>query len=173
MKWMGIALVIIAGFAAGIWILGRRIPVQHVAARAAHFSRSPETIWETLTNLDAMPSWRSDLKGLKRLPDADGKPAWIETTRFGDLPLEVVESEPPRRLVTRISNPDLSFGGMWIFEIQPDSEGATLRITERGEIRSSLFRVMTRYFFGYTSTIETYLNNLAAKYGESATIHIQ
>ncbi len=46
---------------------------------------------------------------------------------------------------------------------------ATLRITERGEIRSAFFRFMARFIFGYTSTMETYLRDLGTKFGEVVT----
>ncbi len=114
-----------------------------------------------------MPSWRSELKGIKRLADRNGKPAWSENVgSFGEMPLQVEAFEPPRRLVTRIANPKLPFGGTWTFEIAPVEGGATLRITENGEIHPPLFRSMTRFLFGYTSTIEAYLKNLGRKFGE-------
>ena len=33
-----------------------------------------------------------------------------------------------------------------------------------------MFRFMARFFFGYTSSIEGYLNDLGAKFGEAVTI---
>ena len=137
----------------------------------AHFNQPPEKIWEAITDAEAMPAWRKDLKSVKRLPDRDGKPAWVETSGFGDMPLYVETSEPPRKLVTRIADPNLPFGGTWTYEIAPAAGGATLRITERGEIRSAFFRFMARFLFGYTSTMETYLRDLGVKFGENITVH--
>jgi hypothetical protein len=169
MKWILIVLGVLVGLAALMWVIGAMLPKDHVATRMARFSQPPEKIWEALTNAEAMPSWRKDLKSVKRLPDRDGKPAWVETSSFGDMPLYVETAEPPLKLVTRIADPDLPFGGTWTFEIAPADGGATLRITERGEIRNAFFRFMSRFVFGYTSTMETYLRDLGAKFGENTT----
>jgi hypothetical protein len=73
-------------------------------------------------------------------------------------------------LVTRIADPKLPFGGTWTFEIAPDSDGATLRITERGYVTNPFFRFMSRFVFSQTSTMETYLKSLAKKFGEEPGI---
>lgn len=170
MKWVLIVLGVLAGVFAGMWVIGALLPKEHVATRMARYKQPPERIWEAITNIDAMPAWRSELKGIKRLADKDGKPAWSENvSSFGEMRLQVEVFEPPRRLVTRIADPKLPFGGTWTFEITPIEGGATLRITENGEIRPALFRFMSRFFFGYTSTIEGYLKNLGRKFGEDVT----
>ena len=167
MKW---ALIIVGGLVGLIvlaWIVGALLPREHVASRMARYRQSPEAIWEAITNVEAMTKWRTELKSIERLPERDGKPAWSEDLgSSGKLPLEVTEWEPPRRMVTRITDDSLPFGGTWTYEIAPADGSATLRITERGFIKPALFRFMTRFFFGYTSTMETYLKNLGKKFGE-------
>ncbi len=127
MKWILIVLGILVGLVALMWLIGAMLPKEHVATRMARFNQPPEKIWEAITDAEAMPAWRKDLKSVKRLPDRDGKPAWVETSSFGDMPLYVETSEPPRKLVTRIADPNLPFGGTWTFEIAPAEGGATLR----------------------------------------------
>ena len=170
MKWVLIILGILVGFVALAWLVGAMLPKEHVATRMARYKQPPEKIWEAISNVEGMTAWRTELKGIERLPDKDGKPAWVEDLgNFGKMPLQVEVFEPPRRLVTRIADPKLPFGGTWTFEITPVEGGATLRITERGEIYSPFFRFMSRFFFGYTSTLETYLKNLGRKFGEDVT----
>ncbi len=70
------------------------------------------------------------------------------------------ESEPPRRLVTRITDKTLPFGGAWTFTLQPVDGGTKLTITENGEVYNPLFRVMSRFVFGHTATIDRYLGDL-------------
>jgi hypothetical protein len=84
--------------------------------------------------------------------------------------METVEMVPPQKLVTRIADPKLPFGGTWAFEIAPTAEGATLRITERGYVTNPFFRFMSRFVFGQTSTMESYLRSLAKKFGEEPQI---
>ena len=154
------------GIVALAWIIGALLPKTHSATRMARYNQPSEKIWAALTNIDTMPSWRTDLKSIKRLPDKDGLPAWVETSGFGEMPLYVELSDPTRRLVCRISDPKLPFGGTWTYVITPADGGSTLRITEDGEIRPALFRFMSRFLFGYTSTMETYLKNLGRHFGE-------
>lgn len=84
--------------------------------------------------------------------------------------METVEMLPPSRLVGRIADPKLPFGGTWTFEITPTPEGANLRITERGWVSNPMFRLLSRFVFGYTSTIDSYLRSLAKKFGEEPRI---
>jgi hypothetical protein len=170
MKWVGIVLGVLVGLVAVVWIIGALLPKGHVATRMARYKQPPEKVWEAITNVEGMKAWRSELKGVERMPGKNGKPAWVEDMgNFGKMPLEVEVLEPPRRLVTRIASTELPFGGTWTFEIAPAEEGATLRITETGEIYSPFFRFMSRFIFGYTSTLETYLKDLGRKFGEDVT----
>jgi hypothetical protein len=113
-----------------------------------------------LTDVERFPSWRQDVKRVRRLPDRDGKPAWVEEGRSGKMTFAVERVEPPRVLVTRIADPSLPFGGTWTLEITPAPEGARLRITEDGEIYNPLFRFMARFIFGYDGTIDGYFSAL-------------
>ena len=170
MKWLLIILGVLVALAALVWLICTTLPKDHVATLMARYNQPPEKIWEAITDAEAMPAWRKDLKSVKRLPNRDGKPAWVETSSFGDMPLYVETFEPTHKLVTRIADPNLPFGGTWTFEIAPAEGGTTLRITERGEVRSAFFRFMARFVFGYTATTETYLRDLGAKFGESVAV---
>jgi hypothetical protein len=116
-----------------------------------------------ITAVDAFPSWRSDVRRVERLPDRDGKPAWIEDGSSGRMTLAVERMEPPRVLVLRIADPDLPFGGTWTYEIAPHAAGCRVTITEHGEIYNPLFRVMARFLFGYEGTIAAYMTALEQK----------
>ena len=41
-------------------------------------------------------------------------------------------------------------------------------MTERGEVKHPLFRVISRFVIGHTRTIDGYLRDLAASFGEDA-----
>jgi uncharacterized protein YndB with AHSA1/START domain len=166
MKWVLIVLGVLLGLVAVMWVVGAMLPKEHVASRMARYRQPPEAIWQAITSVEEMPRWRSDLKAIQRLPEENGQAGWVERSSFGDLPLRVEESAAPRRLVLRIADPNLPFGGTWTYEIEPVEGGATLRITERGEIRAAFFRFMSRFIFGYTATMEQYLRNLGKKFAE-------
>jgi uncharacterized protein YndB with AHSA1/START domain len=153
-----------------VTVIGWLLPRDHVATRIGRYRQPPDAIWKAIADVEAMPSWREGLKSVQRLPDRNGFPAHIEVTSSGTIPMETVEMVPPQKLVTRIADPKLPFGGTWAFEIAPTAEGATLRITERGYVTKPFFRFMSRFVFGQTSTMESYLRSLAKKFGEEPQI---
>ena len=153
-----------------VTVIGWLLPRDHVATRIGRYRQPPETIWKAITDVDAIPSWREGLKSVEHLPDHNGLPAHLEITSDGKIPFETLEMTPPQKLVTRIADPKLPFGGTWTFEIAPVADGATLRITERGYVTNPFFRFMSRFVFSQTSTMETYLKSLAKKFGEEPRI---
>jgi hypothetical protein len=86
------------------------------------------------------------------------------------IPLQVTEAVPPRRLVTRIADPNLPWGGTWTTEITLTSGGSVVRITEDGYVNNPLFRFMARFIFGYASTLDSYMKSLGEKFGEQVTL---
>lgn len=166
MKWILWMLLALAGVLILITLVGWLLPKAHTVTREARFRQPPEVIWKTITDIDAMPSWRQGLKSVKRLPDKNGLPAWVETSDSGTIPFETVLSEPPAKLVVRIADPKLPFGGTWTYEITPDAGGSALRIREDGEVYNPVFRFLSRFVFGYSGTIDAYLKSVSKKFGE-------
>ena len=101
-------------------------------------------------------------------PAEPGIVRFREHMTSGAVVMEVVEAVPPQRFVTRIADPDQPFGGTWTFEIAPDPAGSRLTITERGEVYNPIFRFMSRFIFGYTATMESFLRALRARLGADA-----
>jgi hypothetical protein len=160
----------LASLAVLIAVIGALLPRDHVATRIGRYHQTPDAIWKAITDVDAMPSWRKGLKSVEHLPNSNGLPAHLEITSNGKIPFETVEMTPPQKLVTRIADPKLPFGGTWTFEIIPVADGATLRITERGYVTNPFFRFMSKFVFGQTSTMEAYLKSLAKKFGDGPRI---
>lgn len=173
MKWLLIAAPILVGLAAAIATVGLGgllLPVKHTASRAARFAAPPQTIWAIMTDFPNHPSWRPGLKTIARDPDISGHQVWRETDKHGNsIPMEMVTLDPPRRLVSRIADPKLPFGGTWAIDLTPSGEGTQVRITEDGEVYNPAFRYVSR-IIGYTGTMESYLRGLGTKLGETAEI---
>ena len=139
--------------------LGYALPVGHVATRDAQFAATPERVFDALTNVQEFPKWRSDVESVEVVSRAP-RLQWREQSGGDTVTFEVQERDQPRRLVTRIADRTLPFGGSWTFALQPDGSGTRLTITENGEVYNPLFRVMSRFVFGHTATIERYLDDL-------------
>ena len=172
MKWALRVLRIVVASIATVFLIGSLLPKQHTATRAARFRQQPETVWSAITDYSKFPEWRKGVTRVEALPSANGKPSWREFDKYGhSLPFEIVDSKPPQHLVTRIAGPNLPFGGTWNYELTPVADGSTvLRITENGEVRNVFFRFVSRFFMGYTKTMEDYLNALGEKFGEKTTV---
>lgn len=157
MRWVLVAggLLILAVSVA--LIVGWLLPEKHRATRDATLLASPDAVWALITDVEAFPSWRPDVKSVLRLPDRMGRATWIEEGSGGRVTFTIDESEPTRRLVVRIADRNLPFGGTWTYEIAPAAGGTLLTITEDGAIYNPLFRVMARFVFGYESTMAAYL----------------
>src|SRR5262249_30170136 len=93
-----------------------------------------------------------------------------KTFREDNVNYEVTESEAPRRMVTRIADKNLPYGGSWTYEIAPDAAGSSLRITEHRDVYNPFFRFVSRFVMGHTATIDGRLRDLAKQFGETPQI---
>ena len=159
--WIGavVAVVVLIVVVVGAAML----PKAHTASRTARVAMPPETLYSLLSDVDRFPAWRTDLKGLQRRPDRDGKAAWVEDIGGMKIPMVFERMERPSLLVGRIDSRDLPFGGTWTYRIAPAPGGSDLTITEDGEVDNVIFRFMSRFVFGHTATMDTYLKHLQAK----------
>ncbi len=151
-----------------LWGVGLLIPPNHVASRSVHLARSPEVVWEVVSDLSGFDRWAPEVTGATRLADRNGHPVWAMQGKWA-MPLEVEEISPPERMVTRIADPKLPFGGTWTWEIAPAGNGCLVTLTERGEIKSAFFRTLSRFVFGYTSTLDSYLKALGKRFDEDVS----
>ena len=149
--------------------IGYMLPKSHVASASARFAASPDSLWTSLTDVAAFPKWRPALARVELLPDENGQRGWRELGNHDAVTYRVVESVPPRRLVTRIADKNLPFGGSWTYDLAPDGSGTRLTITENGEVYNPIFRFASRFIMGYTATMESMLRALGSKHGETVT----
>ncbi|HYB96977.1 MAG TPA: hypothetical protein VEC39_18540 [Vicinamibacterales bacterium] len=134
MRWIIViagSLIALLGVTASI---GYFLPVAHEASRSADFNQPPEAVFALIADTANYRTWW------------DG----------ADVRSEIVERVPHTKLVTRIAG-ETQFGGTWTFDVAPTPSGSRLTITERGEIYNPIFRTLSKFVFGYTSTMESYL----------------
>ena len=168
-KIVAIVIGVLVVSAVLVILIGYMLPKHHVASRAIIVHRPPGEVFALISDFQHGASWRTDVESVDMLSAAEGQTRFREHVKgAGAITMRVVQSNPPQRLVTQIDDKSLPFGGMWIFEISPVPGGSRLNITERGEIYNPIFRFVSRFFMGYTRTIDTYLQNVARKFGESA-----
>jgi hypothetical protein len=163
MRWIVYVIAGLALIVAIVAIAGAMLPKAHTASRTARVSMPPDALYSLLSDVNQYPAWRKDVKTLQRLPDKDGRPAWVEDVSGQKIPLYFERMERPSLLVARIADPTLPFGGTWTYRIAPAEGGSDLTITEDGEIHNVIFRFMARFVFGYHATLDGFMRHLQAR----------
>ena len=149
---LGVAIAIIT-------LIGYALPQDHVASVTGHVSMPPQGVYTRLTEVERYPEWRKDVERIEVLSRAPLK--WREHADGDVITFEMVETMAPARVVSRIADPDLPFGGTWTYELSADGSGTRVTITERGQVYNPIFRFVSRFVFGHTATMETLLDALA------------
>lgn len=168
MRYLLIAAAILGALVLLVVVIGWSLPVKHTAASEVTIHAAAEPLYDLITDVERYPQWRSSVERTERLPDSAGKTRFREVGSNGTILYEVESAEPNRRIVTRIADRALPFGGSWIYELLPRGDSTTLRITENGEVYNPLFRFVSRFVMGHTRTIDTYLQD-AAKHFDSVS----
>lgn len=172
---MKILIIIVVGIVVGVIVLagivaliGSRLPRTHVASRSVFVRRSPHDVYAVIRDFASTPRWRSDVKQVDVETRAGGPVYFREAGKHGTVNYELVEDVPGQRMVTRIRDTDLGYAGQWTYTLAPENGGTRVTIREDGEVSNVLFRFMSRYVFGHTATLDSYLNSLARHFGEEA-----
>ena len=153
MKWIVFAVGALVVLAAVIAIIGSMLPRTHTASRTLRVKRAPVDVW----------------------------PAITQAMSASDVPTDIVESDPPRRLVSRVKDAEKMFGGTWTVAIAPvdastssgqalstgsGQAGCTITITEEGWVANPVFRFVSRYVMGHHATMDAMLRAVAKNFGE-------
>lgn len=161
MKWILVILAVIVALVLAVVVIGYALPVKHVATREARLAQSPEKVFLAITDVRNFPAWRSSVKQVEVLPANGHYARFREIGSDGTILFETDSVIPDKRLVNRIADPSLPFGGRWVYELTRESGGTVLRITEEGEVYNPIFRFVSRFIIGHTRTIDRYLADLS------------
>ena len=169
MKWVLIVVGAVLGLVALITLIGAFVPREHRATSTVVLHQPVDSVWKVVRDLGGVPAWWPEIKESVRLPDKDGHEVWRQKMSGWDVPLIVIESTAPRRLLTQIdTSAGGAFGGTWTYELTPDSgAGTKISVTEAGWIGNPIFRTLSRFVFGYYGSLDGYLRALGKRFGES------
>jgi uncharacterized protein YndB with AHSA1/START domain len=165
-RWLLYIVVAIVALVGVVAIIGAFLPKGHRATRSAVYRATPGAVFAVITDVERFAQWRPSVRSVELLPDVEGKRVFKEVGRNDAITYRVDEIVPDRRLVTRIADPSLPFGGTWTFDLQPTGTGTTVTITEDGEVYNVIFRFISKTVFSPTATIEQYLADLKRRLGE-------
>jgi hypothetical protein len=146
------------------------LPRKHVASRHVVLRRKPIEVYAVVRDFAALPLWRSDVTRVELLEPRESRVMFREETRHGAVRYCLDEDLPGERLVLRIADEHLPYGGTWNFEFRPAGDGTTnVRLTEDGFVKNVVFRFLAHFVFSYTATMDAYLRALGRKFGEDVT----
>ena len=165
MRIVVVLLAVVVGLGLVVVLVGLMLPVKHQATVSAAIPATPEAVWAALTDVAAYPRWRGDVTSVAMLPADSGHVAWREQGKNGAISYVIEEADPPRRLVTRITDKSLPFGGAWEYVVTPEGTGSRVRITEHGEVYNPVFRFVSRFIMGHSAMASAYLKALGARFG--------
>jgi Polyketide cyclase / dehydrase and lipid transport len=158
MKWLlygGMAVVIILAI---VVLIGAALPKEHVVSRKIVLRASVADVF-------ALIAGPSDWRGMKYELLTESPLKWRETDSSGSaITYERAETSASKRIVNRIADPKLPFGGSWTYEIEPVASGTEVTITENGEVYNPIFRFVSKFIMGHAATIEKYQRDLAAHF---------
>jgi uncharacterized protein YndB with AHSA1/START domain len=168
MKWVLIVIGGVFGLVALMALVGAFVPREHRATSTVTIHQPSDSMWKVVRDLGAITEWWPEIKESVRQPDQNGREVWRQKMSGFDVPLIVIESSPPRRLVTQIdTSAGGAFGGTWTYELTPDSGGTRISVTEAGWIGNPIFRFLSRFVFGYYGSLDGYLTALGKRFGEA------
>ena len=150
--------------------VGYLLPVKHVAVVEREMSATPTFVFAAISATEEYPRWRTGVERVEPLPDEAGLKRFREVGSDDAITYVVQEAVPDRRLVTRIADPSLPFGGAWSYDLRPTQTGTIVRITENGEVYNPVFRFVSRFVMGHERTMKTYLSDLDRFLSDSGSI---
>ena len=163
-----IVVVALTGMVA--YLIGSRLPVDHVTSVSGTVPSSPEKTFALITNISAAPTWRHDVKSVIILAPDQGRDHWIENLGHGtSMNFLATRTDPVTHSGPDIGHArrdvlltDKSFGGTWSYQLSPGAAAneTDLRITETGYINPPLYRFMMAHVFGPTKNLDRYMTDL-------------
>ena len=142
MRWIALIAGGLVVVVAGIAGIGAMLPRNHKASRTLRMKRQPAEVW----------------------------PAVLQATQASDVPVDVLESQPPHRLVTRVTEMEKNFGGTWTIAIAAVPAGSEVTITEDGWVANPIFRFVSRLVIGHHATMDGTLKKVAASLHEETVL---
>jgi hypothetical protein len=153
MKWV---LFIVGGLVLLVVIvaaIGATLPRTHTASRTLRVRRSPQEAWTAIA----------------------------QAMNTSDVAVDIVESDPPRKLVSKVKETEKMFGGTWTSSSRPSRDIRPIRqAQDRRAPRSRspktagsatpIFRFVSRFVMGHHATLDGMLKSVAKQFGEEPSL---
>ena len=142
MKWLLFVGLALVAVIVIVALVGSTLPRGHIASRTLRVKRSPQDVWPVISDMMAK----------------------------SDVPVDILENDPPRRLVSRVKATEKMFGGTWTVTVSPAPDGSNLTITEDGWVANPVFRFVSRFVIGHHATMDGMLKGVAKHFSEGPVL---
>ncbi|HLJ84603.1 MAG TPA: hypothetical protein VKT51_10560 [Candidatus Eremiobacteraceae bacterium] len=177
-RWVGTLFFFFAFVFLTVAGIGTTIPIWHSTKCAADIAAPSDALFGAIADDGSSASWRPELRSVTLVSGSGPTTVWRETYKSGQeltLYTNRLGYASGRQLVRDIPfDPRLGFDGNWVFNVgksgQRGENKTRVAINEQGHIYNPVFRFLTKYVFGYSGSIRTYLTDLGAKFGEKPAV---
>ncbi len=157
MKWLLISGGILVLLIIVVVVVGRLLPLKHSVTVSGRFQTGLDDLWKAIRDFNTYMEWRSSIRELNVIDEL----GWIEVDKRGHkITFGITEEHAGRKMVVKIMDKDLPFGGEWVYEVSEGNDAAALKITENGEIYNPVFRFVSWFFMDKTATLKRYMQDL-------------
>jgi len=158
LRWLSRGLLLVLVAVACLAAYGATRPREHEISRTIELDRSPAEVFAILEDARAFPCWRSEVATVEIVAESPRR--FVEHTDDGEITFVVEERVADRRLVVRIADDDLPWGGAWTYELVPTGSGTALTITERGFVDNVILRGLVAVFTDPATSMTRVQNDL-------------
>ena len=149
-----------------VYGVGMALPRNHLVSSRIRLSAPRDSVFAVLRAFGDYPKWDKDFTSSVRGPSRNGHEVWVQEANGMTVSIELTSIQDPSRLVSWIVTSEKSdWGGVWTYDLVATGSGTTVTITEKGWIRSPIFRVMMKAM-GTHSTMDGLLKALGTRFGE-------
>jgi hypothetical protein len=148
-------------------VIGLILPRRHVVSRMASYRATPEQLYSLITGPQ---NWRPDVLRYEAVPDSSGRDLMRETTRNGETITYELLERTRTSIKRRIATDNLPYSGTWTYALHTEGVVTSVRITEDGEVYNPVFRFVSRFVMGHTSTMDAYLHALGKATGQEVQV---
>lgn len=166
-----IGLLILFVVATALYLSGYLLPKAYTNVATLLLRSSPETVWQAITDVEALPVSGSPEHVVQPLESDGEHAAWLIDIGSTQLTVQTVEADPPRKLVRVIADAVVPMTARYAYILTPMGSGTDLTIVEEGYIDNGtwhvpIFRIIVRLMRG--AGIRQYCQQLTTHLGETA-----
>lgn len=161
MKFVALVVLVLCIVLAVVLMIGARLPRDHVARVERLVPAPRHVVARFIADIDRYPSWRRGVTAIEDEVVEGSVRTYVEVSGGERVRYRSAVLAPERSYHSTIADSTLPYGGTWTTELSDRTGGTLVTIEERGFVNPPLFRVISRYVIGQTSSMNNYLDDLS------------